>query len=48
MSRTHKPTLQLLSLNVNGLREPAKRRQLFHQILEGLLGHCCIAGDSPQ
>ena len=35
MSRTHKPTLQLLSLNVNGLREPAKRRQLFHQLLEG-------------
>lgn len=35
MSRLHKPTLQLLSLNVNGLRIPDKRRQLFHQLLEG-------------
>ena len=35
MSHSDRPTLQLLSLNVNGLREPAKRRQLFHQLLEG-------------
>ena len=35
MSPPSKPSLRLLSLNVNGLRSSAKRRQLFHQLRGG-------------
>ena len=42
MSRPCRPALRLLSLNVNGLHEPAKRRQLFAMLQQQAWDVVCL------